>query len=654
MADFPLLPLPDAVVGVPPAGTGRPPPRPEFPTRQRQGERLGPTFQRLADVFERGRDPVTLRHDPAGLAPERVIVFEVAGSIGDFAAATKHIPGLEYLAEQDIDLQPDDDFWVEDTRKGTKGQPRWDKPVGGCLYMGMPDLQALRHLLSLWQRHQRGEDAVHNFGRWFKLFDQLREVRPWGPQDRISADVVGDFRQALADAPQETVTTEIELWAHASSRLRQAAQENVVGIVLQAGGSVLQRASIPQIAYEAVLADLPREGIARLIDHDNTTLALCDDVMFVRPQALPALHRPTGESSASRAAADPLPSPEAAPVAALLDGVPVQRHRLLDGRIVLDDPDGLENLSVVAERVHGTGMASLILHGDLDRREPSLSRRLHVHPVLYAPGHPFPERFHPRRLLIDTVYRAIRRMKEGEGETHPSAPHVFLVNLSLGDARRPYTGQISPWARLLDYLAHRYGVLFLVSAGNVLAPLPVPGHTSSTFEGRAAERTADRRPSRARTGAITADPPVTCGSHEHRHRGGLPRRGQRYGPGLGLAPAGSLRERCASQHQFRDGTWTPQNGETRHLDAGRQRESDSRPTRWTANGQARASRIRLRTRGCGARFWRKSGPCVTTRRYQCRDGSCDPFGPPSIRHSDGSRTTEPSWPMRTHGTTPLS
>jgi hypothetical protein len=35
----------------------------------------------------------------------------------------------------------------------------------------------------------------------------------------------------------------------------------------------------------------------------------------------------------------------------------------LDGRLILDDPDELDALSVVAERRHGTEMASLILHG---------------------------------------------------------------------------------------------------------------------------------------------------------------------------------------------------------------------------------------------------------------------------------------------------
>ena len=159
--------------------------------------------------------------------------------------------------------------------------------------------------------------------------------------------------------------------------------------------------------------------------------------------------------------------------------VPVGRsspsgHRLLNGRVTFDDPDDLDALSVVTERRHGTEMASLILHGDRNLDEPSLQRPLYVRPVLYAPGGGVTERTQQNRLLIDTIYRAVLRMKEGDPEGPATAPEVFLVNLSLGDEKRPFAGPMSPWGRLLDHLADRFGILFLVSAGNVLDPLAVP------------------------------------------------------------------------------------------------------------------------------------------------------------------------------------
>jgi hypothetical protein len=45
--------------------------------------------------------------------------------------------------------------------------------------------------------------------------------------------------------------------------------------------------------------------------------------------------------------------------------------------------------------------------------------------------------------------------------------NVIVVNLSLGDRTKPFAGKVSTWARALDYLSFTYGILFLVSAGNV-------------------------------------------------------------------------------------------------------------------------------------------------------------------------------------------
>ena len=426
---------------------------------------------------------MTLRDDPAGLAPERVIVFEVAGSIADFAAACARVPGLECLVEREFEFEPDEDFWVVDTRRGRERQPRDDKHVGGRVYAAMPDLRALRDLLSLWRRYQDQTAAGRGRKVWFDLFERLRDLRPWGPEDRISEDALTDFRMDLEQAPGSTATVEVELWHRDSSRQRDRASRELARIVAQAGGSVLHRASIPPIAYDAALVRLPREEVARVLRREPVHLVVCDDIMFVRPQCPPVV-RPTGQqATVEKTPPGPLPSRLEPSVAALLDGVPVQKHRLLDGRIVIDDPDGLDGRSMVSGRHHGTAMASLILHGELGRPDVPLSRLLHLQPVLYAPDDGSDERFLPHRLLVDTIYRAVTRMKTGNDGTGPTAPRVFLVNLSLGDQRRPYAGWISPWARLLDHLAHEYGILFVVSAGNITAPLPIPRFdTVTAFE----------------------------------------------------------------------------------------------------------------------------------------------------------------------------
>ncbi len=480
MAEFPLLPLPVPRVG--PRLTGSPVyvPPPEHPSHERQGERFGPVFQRLANVLDSDQDPLTLRNDPMGLAPERALVFEIAGSLDNFAAATQRISGLEYLGEDEIEFDPDDDFWISDTREGREGQRRLDKQIGGRLYLVMPDVRALKEILSLWKRYQAGQDLGYGYKSWLNLFNQLKDIRAWGPEDRLSKQDIRFFQDIVASSPNELIRAEIELWRDRDHR----ALNRLNTVINEAGGSVITTASIPEIAYDAALVEIPIREMKRLIRREEVALALCDDIMFVRPQAFVS-PLPASEELEIGEDTDELPPlpPDTVPIAALFDGVPVQRHRLLDGRLMIDDPDTLDQNSVVARRSHGTGMASLIIHGDRNLGELPITRALYLRPVLYAPPDEQQECFQPDRLLIDTIYRAVLRLKEGESNEPPVASEVFLINLSLGDTRRPFAGPVSPWARLLDHLAYKYNILFLVSAGNITAPLDISGFSRwSDFE----------------------------------------------------------------------------------------------------------------------------------------------------------------------------
>lgn len=474
MADFPFLPLSPPRVGSCPKGQGRPISGPRHPSRRRQGERFGPVFQRLANVLDSDQDPLTLRNDPMGLAPERALVFEIAGSLDNFAAATQRITGLEYLGEDEIEFEPDNDFWISDTRRGREGERRLDKQIGGRLYLVMPDVKALKEILSLWQRYQAGQNLGRGYTLWSKLFDQLKAIRAWGPEDRFTNEEVQFFQELVEGGPNELLRAEIELWSRGRGRSRRAL-ENLKNVINDGGGSVITTASIPEIAYDAALVEIPIREIERLIRREDVALARCDDIMFIRSQSF-ASSFPTSEESETGEDTGGLPllSPDSVPIAALFDGVPVQRHRLLDGRLMIDDPDALDRDSVVARRIHGTGMASLIIHGDRNVGELPITRPLYIRPVLYASPDEQAERFLPDRLLIDTVYRAVLRIKEGEGNESPVAPEIFLINLSLGDAGRPFAGPVSPWARLLDYLAWKYNILFLVSAGNISDQVDIP------------------------------------------------------------------------------------------------------------------------------------------------------------------------------------
>ncbi len=472
MTEYPLLPVPKPGRDKRPKGGGGGG-KVQTPSRARQRDRLGPTFQRLRDVFDRNGDPLSLREDPLGIAPERALVFEVAGSIGDFSEAVARIGGLDFLADEEMIFEPDEDFGVIETRKGREPGMRADKPIAGRLYMAMPDTQALRHLLSLWRRYEAEQAAPRGFAPWFEVFKHLHMLRAWGPADRIPDETIQYLEKELAaQGADAIVRVEVELWYAGAAARRAAAQASFARAVAAAEGVVVDRAEIGEIGYVGRLVDLPAAEVQRLIARKEVSLAICDDVMMVRPQStveFPVAADPLDEALP----APPGPEKQLPPVAALFDAMPVQNHALLAGRLVLDDPDDFEAMSVVAERKHGTEMASLILHGDRNLGEEPLSRPIYLRPVLYAPGGGGDERTWRDRLLLDLIFRAVLRMKIGDAEGEATAPEVFIINLSLGDRNRPFAGPMSPWGRLLDYLADRFRILFLVSAGNVNEPLAV-------------------------------------------------------------------------------------------------------------------------------------------------------------------------------------
>jgi hypothetical protein len=484
MAERPLLilptPSPSRIPRGPRGGAAILPPTPEA-----QANRLGPSLNRLRNALHRGPDRLLeLRDDPQALAPERVVVFEIAGTVDAFARALEAVPGFELLLEHDTEHVADELFAERDDRAGREGQRRTDKTVGGRLYLAMPDMAALNQLLSLWDRWQAGQTLPRGLTAFRDVFQQLRTLRPWGPEDRIPAETLAYWREEHRRQPDRAVRTEVELWYRRSPDQRARAGQAFQAAVHEAGGAVIDEATIPEIAYHGMLVDIPAAAVEALVDGQRPALALLDEVMFLRPQTVMSA---PGEPDTT----DGPPPPDGAPaptttepIVALLDGVPLQAHQRLDGRLILDDPDNLQRDAIVSRRVHGTAMASLIVHGDLNAAQPPLTRPVYVRPLMIAPAD-LDEHTPGDRLLVDVLYRAILRIKGADGV----APTVFVVNLSVGDPRRPFANIISPLARLIDYLAVQHNILFIVSAGNIRSDLTIPDFDQWTdFENATPEK----------------------------------------------------------------------------------------------------------------------------------------------------------------------
>ncbi|MGW8565345.1 S8 family peptidase [Isoptericola sp. NPDC055881] len=450
----------------------------------RQKERLTPQFRELAAAFDAER--ARLGQDvPDEVDPELVVVFDLAGSIGEFRNAVNRIDGLEFLSELLGDeSDPDDDFYMTEVGTG-----RTTKPVPHSLYMVMTNSRAIEELLRLFAVWQQDPSAKfeHGLGKFKDAFQQLSSIRRWGPEDRVrETGLLDAWREHLEFVGQSvsTVMAEIELWYRGDPGARTQAEDHVTQVVVDSGGRVLQRSQIGEIGYHALLAELPVQQAETVLTQGAASIRLLttDDVMLVGPFA-PMSVTPASEAPAVKVQVSSQPEAAGLPRIALLDGYPFTNHDALRGRLSIDDPDSLESNYPVLARNHGTAMASLILHGDLSIPGDPLERPLYVRPIMRP--HEINERVEqvfPDKLFTDVLHQAVRRIVVGDGSREAVAPSVRIVSLSLGAPTRALVRRMSPVGRLLDWLAYEYNLLFVVSAGNHVGPITVPADAATDLD----------------------------------------------------------------------------------------------------------------------------------------------------------------------------
>ena len=412
------------------------------------------------------------------LVPEEVVVLETVGTVDEFIRAVEAVPGMEWLAEVESEgIPPDDDFFA----LADDGETRRDKDLRGRIFMVFTNQDALQQMISLWEKWLSDRNLPRRLGRWKTLFQQLRDVRCWGVQDRLmETGILEDWHERVEHG-QELVPCEIELWHRRNPEQRRTARNRVIALVNDMAGRLIAEADIEEIAYHTLLVHLPVVQVRPLLESGEHDIELvqCEKIQFFRASGQMSASL-TDEVRDQDNEALPEEPPAGFPVVALFDGLPLQAHRRLQGRLVVDDPDDFERDYPANTRRHGTAMASLILHGDLAAGEEPLPRPLYARPILRPDPRGWinhTETVPEETLVVDLVHRAVRRLFEEDGGEAPVAPHVSIINLSIGIRARPFDQALSPLARLLDWLAWRYKVLFVVSAGNYVGEIEsLPAH----------------------------------------------------------------------------------------------------------------------------------------------------------------------------------
>ncbi len=274
---LPLLLFREPVTAKKQPGTGR---GPKFERRSRQkiADYLDPKLTRLEQAIEAER--IRIQASASGIEPEMALVIELATDPSNFAKAATRI-GLEWLAEDEIDLEPTDEIYTVDNRGRRRG-----KEFHGRLFLTMTDRRALDELLVRWRKWRDDPQAEWPRGEtaWRDIFPLIVDIRPWGIEDRLrETGLLEDLPERL-EVGLGTVPFEAEFWFRQSSERRALAEAEVSHLVSELGGTIRYRFQLPEIRYHTVLGEIPAEAAFRVLEQDeNLELLRCNDVWLFRP-----------------------------------------------------------------------------------------------------------------------------------------------------------------------------------------------------------------------------------------------------------------------------------------------------------------------------------------------------------------------------------
>ncbi|MDP2034553.1 MAG: S8 family serine peptidase [Polaromonas sp.] len=434
---------------------------------------MGEKFNAASEALETFQGDVQVVADPRAVIPERALVLELLGSVTNFEQAAQAL-GLEWLGSMSPDKSSPSASSEGDESQEDDEAPEGDEAQAKVFYLTMPSEQGLRSLLAAWARFTKGQQprTTKETPLW-AMFAYLKDLRTWSSQDRVDPILVRYVKARLESQPDALVAVEVDLWYRNERQRRDQALQKLKNLTKEVGGNFIDEIEIPEIQYQGVLVQMPGSVALQMINGGEVGLAGLDEIMRIRPQAafegdeLVSLEGPQVLSE------NQVPT-DVKCVAAILDGYPVTQHEALAGRLVVQEVDVSAAEAPAAARLHGTAMASLIVRGDLAKNELPLQSPLAVIPVLSVNTRNT-ETTPSGKLAIGVIYRALTALVELRKQPTSALSQVVVVNHSICDTQLPFVRATSPWASLIDYFGHHHRLLFIVSAGNIPAAIPVAG-----------------------------------------------------------------------------------------------------------------------------------------------------------------------------------
>ncbi|MDY4060492.1 MAG: S8 family peptidase [Anaerovoracaceae bacterium] len=408
----------------------RNPPRPPERNRTIHGEKL--RTQIAASV-----DSIVSKRRDRGIQSENLVVLELMSD-----ALSPEL--LEHLVRK-FDM-----YLVEET-----DIPNSNNSKLLVQFENVEAIRAFNNERALWEDDIEYEAVLTNAKRR-DIFSCIENIRCLTKEDRIGTRLKEYFDNSSL-MPDGLFVVNIDVWFNGDTttiyevenqirKVLGTGESRLLGDLLQIPSLLLGRALVNEFTLNALL-DL--DIIA------NVELPI--GKVFSEPYELfqgdynPIIENHLGDD---------------APLATVLDSGIFTANPLLEDVVVAEEEFDTTENSTTDMNGHGTGVAGIVVYGDLDKcLQENIFRPLVrvcngkiMHDENNIPC--FPEDKRPEQIVKDAI------------EYFYNEYHCRVFNLSVGDADNVYTGgRQFAWAEMLDQLSRELDIVIIISAGNVSQPL---------------------------------------------------------------------------------------------------------------------------------------------------------------------------------------
>jgi hypothetical protein len=257
-------------------------------------------------------------------------------------------------------------------------------------------------------------------------------------------------------------TVDVEIWHPGDQRAADGWVTANSGAVTRFGGDVHDSFSSASAGVSLLRVTAAANIVSQLLDVD----------LVAKIETLPAgvtEHVSPSDVSGDELANLPIPQDDA-PVVGLIDSGVQLEHPLLRGCIV----EAASVSSWISDGIdrhgHGTAVASVLLRGSIESQLAAGEWEIPPCKILSVRVLDGDNRIPPYRLPQSEISDAVAYL---------SAQGVKVINLSLGDVNGVMVSSRAPTiAAVLDSLARKFGVVFIVPSGNV-----IPAEYSGAIDG---------------------------------------------------------------------------------------------------------------------------------------------------------------------------